>query len=119
MHDETHAPLDPGSWRVSRLLLKSDALNSSLILRLSILIIILESSQLHTPDEDVHELHPVLKEKLSPNDKCWQTEEFEVIRGCDLCTKEEIFSQEPVVCVAQGRKELVECKKAKRQTYRR
>lgn len=85
---------------------------------LSILVIILESQHLHTPDEDVHEHHPVLKERLSPDDKCWKNEEFVIIRPCDLCTKDEIFKQEPVVCIAKGKKELVECQKSKRQTYR-
>ena len=28
----------------------------------------------------------VLKEKLSPDDKCWKTEEYDVIKECDLCT---------------------------------
>jgi hypothetical protein len=34
----------------------------------------------------VHEFHPVLKEKLSPNDKCWKNETFDVVKECDLCT---------------------------------
>ena len=52
------------------------------------LVIILESRHLHTPDEtkDVHDHHPVLKEKLSPGDKCWQTEPFQIVKPCDLCT---------------------------------
>lgn len=85
---------------------------------LSILVIILESRHLHTPDEDVHEQHPVLKEKLSPNDKCWKTEEFIVVKECDLCTDDEISKQDPLVCVAKGVKELVECKKSARRAYR-
>jgi hypothetical protein len=55
-------------------------------------VIILESRHLHTPDEvDVHEFHPVLKEKLSQDDKCWKTEEFKVIKECDLCTSKIIY----------------------------
>ena len=87
---------------------------------LSILVIILESVHLHTPDEsfsDIHETHHVLKEKLSPRDKCWQNETFDIIEACDLCTKDEIKNQVPVVCVAKGYKELVQCKNGK-QTYR-
>ena len=47
---------------------------------LSILVIILESRHLHTADEtsDIHETHEVLKKKLSPGDKCWKTEPFDV-----------------------------------------
>ena len=61
------------------------------ISRLSILIIILESSHLHTleqnnPGNDIHEVHPVLKAHLSPGDKCWKTEEFTIVTPCDLCT---------------------------------
>ena len=73
------------------------------------LIIVIESRHLHTPDEggsgggrggargwrfggeaeeDVHESHPLLKEKLSPEDKCWKTEPFAVVEECDLCTGE-------------------------------
>ena len=60
---------------------------ASYLFRLSIFVIILESRHLHTPDEaDVHEFHPVLKEKLSQDDKCWKTEQFEVVKECDLCT---------------------------------
>jgi len=32
---------------------------------------------------------------------------------------EEIAKENPIVCVAKGFKELVECKKSKRKTYRR
>ena len=76
---------------------------------LSILVIILESRHLHTSDEtaDIHETHAVLKIKLSPGDKCWKTEPFDVEKECDICTKEEIENQSPVVCVAKGNKELV------------
>ena len=60
---------------------------ASYLFRLSIFVIILESRHLHTPDEaDVHEFHPVLKEKLSQDDKCWKTEQFEVVKECDLCS---------------------------------
>ena len=64
--------------------------------RLSILIIILESrhlSHIEDPrnssngfDDDIHESHPVLKEKLSSDDKCWKKEPFEIVKECDLCT---------------------------------
>ncbi len=102
------------------------------------MIIIYESGQLHTPDEDVHDLHPILKQKLSPGDKCWKTEEYQILQKCDLCSgnskldnclpfiyvanifaDEEIEKEDPLVCVAKGKKELVECKKSGRQTYRR
>jgi hypothetical protein len=59
------------------------------IFSLTLLVIILESRHLSatsSEDEDVHDHHPVLKEKLSPGDKCWQTEEFVVREQCDLCT---------------------------------
>ena len=59
---------------------------------LSFLIIILESSQLRSHQEelqDIHETHPVLKEKLRPEDKCWMKEKFsarrlESTRSCCL-----------------------------------
>ena len=87
---------------------------------LSILVIILESRHLHTTDEasDIHETHEILKKKLSPGDKCWKTEPFEVEKECDLCTQEEIEKQSPVVCVAKGYKELVKCKKSGTRTNR-
>ena len=66
---------------------------------LSFLIIILESSQLRSHQEelqDIHETHPVLKEKLRPEDKCWTKEKFEVIETCDVCSPEEVTTI--VVC---------------------
>ena len=89
---------------------------------LSILVIILESRHLHTSDEkeasDIHETHEVLKKKLSPGDKCWKTEPFDIEKECDLCTEEEITNESPVVCVAKGYKELVKCKTSGTRTYR-
>ena len=87
---------------------------------LSILVIILESRHLHTNDEssDIHETHEVLKKKLSPGDKCWKTEPFEIEKECDLCTEEEIRNESPVVCVAKGYKELVKCKTSGTRTHR-
>ncbi len=89
----------------------------------------------------MHDYHPVLKERLSPDDKCWKTEEAVIVEECDLCTglrisndifgltennlrfltipAEEIAKENPIVCVAKGYKELVECKKSHRTTYRR
>lgn len=61
---------------------------SVLFFSLSILVIILESRHLHTLEEDIHDFHPVLKEKLSPGDKCWKTEQFAVVEECDLCSGE-------------------------------
>ena len=66
---------------------------------LSFLIIILESSQLRSHQEelqDIHETHPVLKEKLRPKDKCWMKEKFKVIEECDVCSPAEVTSI--VVC---------------------
>ena len=66
---------------------------------LSFLIIILESSQLRSHQEelqDIHETHPVLKEKLRPEDKCWMKEKFSVIEECDVCSPAEVTSI--VVC---------------------
>ena len=66
---------------------------------LSFLIIILESSQLRSHQEelqDIHETHPVLKEKLRPEDKCWMKEKFKVIEECDVCSPAEVTSI--VVC---------------------
>ena len=66
---------------------------------LSFLIIILESSQLRSHQEelqDIHETHPVLKEKLRPEDKCWTKEKFSVIEQCDVCSPEEVTTI--VVC---------------------
>lgn len=62
--------------------------------RLSVLVIILESRHLHSPSDevDVHEEHPVLKERLSPGDKCWKTEEFAILEPCDLCTSNTVFA---------------------------
>ena len=91
---------------------------------LSILVIILESRHLHTPDEtseasDIHETHHLLKEKLSPDDMCWKTEPFEVVKNCDLCSEDEKAKQDPVVCAAaKGYKEVVMCKTSGQKTYR-
>jgi len=96
---------------------------------LSILIIILESrhlSHIEDPrnssngfDDDIHESHPVLKEKLSSDDKCWKKEPFEIVKECDLCTDQEIVMADPAVCaVSNNYKELVNCKESKKQTYR-
>jgi len=96
---------------------------------LSILIIILESRVLSTIenpanssngfDDDIHENHPVLKEKLSPDDKCWKKEKFEIVKDCDLCTDQEIVMTDPAVCaVSNHYKELVNCKESQKRTYR-
>ncbi len=80
-------------------------------------VIVIESRHLHTPDEkgggpggarggggtspkeeDVHEVHPVLRQRLTPKDKCWQTEAYTVVEECDRCTGE---SER----VGQGRRE--------------
>ncbi len=71
------------------------------------LVIVIESRHLHTLDEkggspggagggsgafskeeDVHEVHPVLRQRLTPKDKCWQTEPYAVVEECDRCTGE-------------------------------
>ena len=68
---------------------------------LSFLIIILESSQLRSHQEeiqDIHETHPVLKEKLRPEDKCWTKEKYMVMEECDVCTQDEVTNHKPVVC---------------------
>jgi len=80
---------------------------------LSVLIIILESSHLRSHQDDIHESHPLLKEKLKPADKCWTTENFETVEACETCTKEEIFGHNPLVCVARGNKEKVRCDSGK------
>lgn len=95
---------------------------------LSILIIILESrhlSHIENPVNsnngfhDIHDSDPVLKEKLSPDDKCWQKEKFEIVEECDLCTDKEIVMTDPAVCaVSNHYKERVNCKESKKQTYR-
>ena len=68
---------------------------------LSFLIIILESSQLRSNSEefqDIHDTHPVLKEKLKEKDKCWVKENYSVIEQCDVCSQEEVTNHVPVVC---------------------
>ena len=58
---------------------------------LSFLVIIIESQHLRTPGpdaDDVHDRHPILRERLSPNDTCWKTEEYNVVEECDVCTRE-------------------------------
>ena len=60
---------------------------------LSFLVIILESSQLRSNNEDfqdIHDTHPVLKEKLKEKDKCWLKETYSVTEECDVCTPEEV-----------------------------
>merc|ERR1711872_1129451 len=85
----------------------------ALLAGLSILAIILESSQLRSHQEDIHDSHPLLKKELTAAEKCWTQEEFTVVSECDLCSREEINAQSPVVCVARGNKEKVECKSGK------
>ena len=41
---------------------------------------------MHTVEEDIHNLHPELKSKLTPGDKCWQNETIDILEKCDLCT---------------------------------
>ena len=55
------------------------------------IVIILESRHLHTVDEDIHELHPDLKAHLTPDDKCWKNESFNILEKCDLCSGISIF----------------------------
>ena len=74
---------------------------------LSFLIIILESSQLRSKSEDfqdIHDTHPVLKEKLKDKDKCFTKENYEVIEECDVCTEEEVTNHNPVVCAVEKSK---------------
>ena len=76
---------------------------------LSFLVIILESSQLRSNNEDfqdIHDTHPVLKEKLKEKDKCWLKETYSVTEECDVCTPEEVSSHNPVVC-AVAKSELI------------
>ena len=54
--------------------------------RISIIIIILENRNLHTLEEDIHDWHPDLKAKLTPDDKCWKNESFTILEKCDLCS---------------------------------
>jgi len=85
----------------------------ALLAGLSILAIILESSQLRSHQEDIHDSHPLLKKELTAAEKCWTNEEFTVEAECDLCSKTEINSHSPVVCVARGNKEKVKCASGK------
>jgi len=85
----------------------------ALLAGLSFLVIILESSQLRNHQEDIHESHPLLKKELTAAEKCWTTETYNVVTECDLCSKEEINSHMPVVCVARGNKEKVKCASGK------
>ena len=74
---------------------------------LSFLIIILESSQLKSNSEefqDIHDTHPVLKEKLKDKDKCWTKENFVVIEPCEVCSEEEVNNIVPVVCAVEKSK---------------
>ena len=57
-----------------------------LYFRLSVIIIILENRNLHTLEEDIHDWHPDLKAKLTPDDKCWKNETFSILEKCDLCS---------------------------------
>ena len=71
---------------------------------LSFLIIILESSQLRSNNEefnDIHDTHPVLKEKLKDKDKCFTKENYEVIEQCEVCTEEEVTNHDPIVCAVE------------------
>jgi len=75
----------------------------------SAIIIILESTHLRTHEIDIHESHPILKEKIKPEEKCWTRESVDVIEACHHCTKDEIFQHSPIVCVATGYKEKIKC----------
>ena len=71
---------------------------------LSFLIIILESSHLRSNNEDfqdIHDTHPVLKEKLKDKDKCWTKENYKVVEACDVCSEEEVKNHVPVVCAVE------------------
>lgn len=85
----------------------------ALLAGLSILVVILESSQLRNHQEDIHDSHPLLKKQLTAAEKCWTSEDFQVQEECDLCSKEEINTHKPVVCVAKGNKEKVKCASGK------
>ncbi|XP_040580661.1 protein JTB [Lepeophtheirus salmonis] len=85
-----------------------------------VLVVIIESKYLHTPDEmnnsvDIHDFHPILKEKLSS--ECWKNESYSVIKECDVCTANEIKLNSPLVCVQYGYKEKVKCSSGK-ESYR-
>jgi len=89
----------------------------SLLTLVSVLIIILESTQLQSHQsrdgsvaEDIHELHPDLKKHLKKEDKCWQYEKFEILEVCDVCTDNKT---DHIVCVAEGKKEKVQCESGK------
>merc|ERR1711864_16106 len=85
---------------------------------LSVLIIILESTHLRTHrethKEDIHDSHPILKEKLKAADKCWIKETFEVVENCEVCSDP---LTDPLVCVAKGNREKVKCDSGK-EAYR-
>lgn len=92
---------------------------------ISVLIIILESRALSAASVegtassvDIHESHPILKQNLTSGDKCWKNEDFAVVEPCDFCTESEIKNRDPIVCVAKGKKEKVECIKSQRRTFK-
>ena len=71
---------------------------------LSFLIIILESSHVRSNYEDfqdIHDTHPVLKQKLTEKDKCWTKESFKIVEDCDVCSEEEVKNHVPVVCAVE------------------
>jgi len=83
----------------------------------TVIIIILESTHLESSQVDIHESDPILKEKMKPEEKCWQREKFEILESCHHCSSEEISSHNPVVCAARGFKERVKCASGN-ETYR-
>ena len=53
---------------------------------------------------DIHDTHPVLKEKLKDKDKCFTKENYEVIEECEVCTEDEVTNHNPVVCAVEKSK---------------
>ena len=87
---------------------------------LSLLVIILESSQLRSNNEDfqdIHDTHPVLKEKLKDKDKCWLKETYEVTEECDVCSPEEVSDHNPVVCAVAKSELLTMCQTSSLNFY--
>jgi len=85
---------------------------------LSVVVIILESTHLRSHQDDIHESHPLLKESLKPEDKCWKKEGFQVVEECEVCSQEEKINKNPIVClVKNGYKEKVKCDSGK-EAYR-
>lgn len=85
-----------------------------MVCRLTLVVLIVES---HWTDQNNEQLKNV-DNSSKAEQHCWQTETFEVVEPCHLCSKLEIDSGSVEACLPTHFKEVIKCKNSG-ITYRR